>query len=126
MDIHYPAAGIPAAVRVRGAASPPHRRCYQFHQFGIVKGRDRQERTRCDQIVVAEAAANSHRRNAGSGRRRDAGAGILERHRQFGVSSARIIIVALKITGTNSGARIRPVQLNRIAFIPQVSIKSPE
>jgi hypothetical protein len=29
------------------------------------------------------------------------------------------IIVALKITGTNNGARIRLVQLNRIAFIPQ-------
>jgi hypothetical protein len=27
--------------------------------------------------------------------------------------------VALKITGTNNGARIRLVQLNRIAFIPQ-------
>jgi hypothetical protein len=32
--------------------------------------------------------------------------------------SPRILTVALKITGTNNGARIRLVQLNRIAFIP--------
>jgi hypothetical protein len=61
-----------------GAASPPHRRRYHFHQIGVVKGRDRQARTRCDQLGMAEAAPNSDR---GSGCRRDAGAGILERHR---------------------------------------------
>jgi len=34
--------------------------------------------------------------------------------------------VVLKITGTNNGARIRLVQLNRIASFRRVSIKSSE
>ena len=51
-----------------GFASPAHRRRDQFHQVGIVKSPGRQKRTRFDHIGMAEARADSYRRNSRSGR----------------------------------------------------------